>query len=163
VAGPTERDVETVELGGWSREWGLVVSPGNPAGIESVADLVDRDLRFVNRNRESGLRASLAAAVSELADRRDGTATELTDAIDGFELTRRAHESPARMVEAGDADAGLGLRASSEALGLGFVPLGTQRVRALANPDRTEKAGVRDLETTIADGGTLDVLDGFER
>jgi len=163
VAGPTERDVESVELGAWSREWGLVVPPENPAGVEGLADLVDREVRFVNRNRESGLRASLEAAVSELADDRGTTAAGVTDTIDGFELTRRAHESPARMVEDGEADAGLGLRASSEALGLGFVPLGTQRVRALANPDRAGKAGIRDLETAIADGTVLDTLAGFEQ
>ncbi len=163
TAGPVERDVETVELGGWSREWGLVVPSGNPAEIDGLADLPDREIRFVNRNRESGLRASLDAAVSELADRRGTPVGDVTDAIDGFELTRRAHESPARMVRAGDADVALGLRATGDALGLGFVPLGTQRVRALANPDRTGKDGVRELETTIAESDVFGTLAGFGR
>ncbi|MFB6233658.1 MAG: molybdopterin biosynthesis protein, partial [Haloarculaceae archaeon] len=163
VAGPTERDVETVELGGWTREWGLVVPPDDPEGVEGLLDVVDRDLRFVNRNRESGLRASLEARLSEVAETRDTTLAAVTDAIDGFELTRRAHESPPRVVAAGDADAALGLRATAEALGLGFVPVGVQRVRALANPARTGKAGVRDLQAAIADADVFAGLEGFDR
>jgi len=163
AAGPVDRDVGAEELGGWSREWGFVVPAGNPEGIAGLADLVDSEIRFVNRNRESGLRASLDAAVSEFADQRDTTTGAVTDAIDGYELTRRAHESPARVVDAGDADAALGLRATAEALGLGFVSLGTQRVRVLANPHRIDKAGVRDLEAAVAGGDVLASLPGFDR
>ncbi|MEF8821432.1 MAG: molybdopterin biosynthesis protein, partial [Halovenus sp.] len=62
TAGPTDHEVETVELGNWSREWGLVVPSGNPENVSAVEDLVDGDLRFVNRDRQSGLRQSLEAA-----------------------------------------------------------------------------------------------------
>jgi len=163
AAGPVERDVGAGELGGWSREWGLVVPAGNPDGIAGLADLVDSEVRFVNRNRESGLRVSLDAAVSELSDRRDASAAAVTDAIDGYELTRRAHESPARVVDAGNADAALGLRATAAALDLGFVSFGTQRVRVLANPDRVDKAGVRNLEAAVAGGDAVASLPGFDR
>ncbi|ELZ22156.1 molybdopterin biosynthesis protein [Natrinema limicola] len=151
VAGPLEADVETVELGRWEREWGLVVRTGNPDEIEGLADLVDRDRRFVNRTTDSGLRSSLDAAIADLADDRGTTRRELTDAIDGYDLGLRAHESPARKVIAGDADAGLGLRETADRLDLGFVPLGEQPVRVLANPDRTAKDGVRELEAALAD------------
>jgi putative molybdopterin biosynthesis protein len=163
VAGPTDRDVDSVEIGGWTREWGLVVPAGNPAGVDGLAGLVDRDLRFVNRNRESGLRASLDAALSEIAGSRGTTVGEVTDAIDGFDLTRRAHESPARLVAAGDADAGLGLRATAAALDLGFVSLGTQQVRLLAHPDRTDKRGVQELATAIEETAAVEEPPGFER
>ncbi|PCR89117.1 molybdopterin biosynthesis protein [Natrinema ejinorense] len=149
AAGPLERDVEVTELGRWDREWGLVVRAGNPDEIEGLADLVDRDLRFVNRTTDSGLRSSLGGAVAAFADERGTTRHEIVDAIDGFDLGLRAHESPARKVIAGDADAGLGLRETAERLDLGFVPLGEQPVRVLANPDRTEKEGVRELERAL--------------
>jgi len=58
VAGPTDRDVDAVDLGGWAREWGLVVPEGNPAGVTGLADLVDGEMRFVNRPTDSGLRRS---------------------------------------------------------------------------------------------------------
>ena len=163
AAGPTDRDVGATELGGWSRDWGLVVPSGNPDGVEGLADLVDGELRFVNRNRESGLRAGLETAAADLADERGVSAADVTDAIDGFELTRRAHESPPRLVEGGDADVALGLRATSEALDLGFVSLGTQRVRVLSNVDRTEKDAVQTLEAVIANTDVFDALPGYDR
>jgi len=153
---------EGVELGGWTREWGLVVPAGNPAGVEGVADLVDGDLRFVNRTTDSGLRSTLGEAMAGLADERGADRRDLTDAVDGFELAVRAHESPARKVLAGEADAGLGLRATAEALGMGFVPGGTERVTVVADPDRAEKPGVRRLETAIEEGAAVfDELAGY--
>lgn len=168
AAGPIERDVDAVDLGGWSREWGLVVPPGNPRGIEGLDDLVDRDLRLVNRNRPSGLRASLDAALSRLAESRATSVEALTDAITGYESTRPASESPARLVESdggtvGDVDAGLGLYATSESLDLGFVSLGTQPVRVLANPARTDKAGVESMNAAVDDvGAVLADLPGYD-
>ncbi|WP_207587041.1 molybdopterin biosynthesis protein [Halomontanus rarus] len=153
AAGSLEADhrvpEEATVLAEWRREWGLVVPPGNPAEIEGVADLVDRDLRFVNRTPDSGLRTDLEAALDELADARGLERRAVTDAINGFDLGLRAHESPARTVLSGDADVGLGLRATADHLECGFVSLGEQDVRLLANPDRVEKASVRALERAI--------------
>jgi putative molybdopterin biosynthesis protein len=149
VAGPSDRDVDAVDLGGWTREWGLVVPAGNPEGIEGLADLVDRDLRFSNRSTDAGLRASLDAALDALAADRDVDRRDLTDAIDGYGLTVKGFESPARKVLAGDAAAGLGLRATADALDCAFVPLGTESVRVLANPDRADKPGVDSLRSAL--------------
>ncbi|QLH84115.1 molybdopterin biosynthesis protein [Halosimplex pelagicum] len=168
VAGPFDADEEGVadaaDLGGWSREWGLVVPAGNPEGVTGPADLVDRDLSFVNRGTESGLRTSLSNALADLADDRGVDRQAVTESISGFDRAARAFESPARSVAAGDADAGLGLRATAAKLGLGFVPVGSQSVRVLANPDRLEKASVRELDGLLEDvSRVLDGLDGFER
>jgi len=163
AAGPTERDVASVALGGWSREWGLVVPAGNPEGVEGVADLLDRDLRFVNRDRQSGLRASFEAALESLADERGMAAGEAFGAVDGFELTARAYGSPPRRVRAGTADAALGLRATATDLDLGFVPVGRQAVRVLAAPDRAEKPAVRELDGMLPPAAELFAdLDGFD-
>ena len=151
VAGPTDRELEADELGGWSREWGLIVRPGNPAEVEGLADLVDQDLRFVNRTTDSGLRSSLEAAVDDIAADRDVSPHDLRESIDGFELGLRAHESPARKVIAGDADVGLGLRETADRLDLAFVSVGEQPVRVLVNPDRTGKESVRELEAVLED------------
>ncbi|SDR02077.1 molybdopterin biosynthesis protein [Natronobacterium texcoconense] len=150
----SEADPDAVELGQWSREWGLIVRPGNPDEIDGLDDLIDRELRFVNRTTDSGLRTSLGEAVADLADERGTARHDLVEAIDGFDLGLRAHESPARKVVAGEADAGLGLAETADRLDLEFVPIDKQRVRVLANPDRTEKASVRELEALLADDGT---------
>ncbi|RQG92123.1 molybdopterin biosynthesis protein [Natrarchaeobius chitinivorans] len=155
VAGPIDREIDAAELGGWEREWGLIVRPGNPDKVEELADLIDRDLRFVNRTTDSGLRTTLERSLAELADERGESRTDLTDAIDGFDLDLRAHESPARRVISGDADVGIGLAETADRLELEFVPLGDQPVRILANPDRTEKAGVREL-SSVLEGEGLD-------
>ena len=157
AAGPTEREVAAVELGGWEREWGLLVPAGNPDGVSGLADLIDGDVQFVNRGRQSGLRASFDTAIEVLADERDVDPTELTDAIDGYTLTAQAYESPPRRVLAGKADAGLGLRSTAETLDLEFVSLGTQSVRVLAAPDRADKPAVAHLESLLADPPLADL------
>jgi putative molybdopterin biosynthesis protein len=163
TAGTVNRDVDAEQLGSWTRAWGLVVPEGNPDGIEGVADLVDRDLRLINRTTDSGLRTTLANAVGDLADERGERRRDLEAAIDGWDLSARAHESPARKVAAGDADAGVGLGSTAEALGLGFVPLGEQVVRVHANPDRTGKEGVQALEEAIHDvDSIIEELAGYE-
>ena len=153
VAGPDEPAVDVETIGSWTRDWGLVVPAGNPNGIEGLEDLVDRDLRFVNRTTDSGLRTSLGVAVAELAEDRAIDRRDLVEAIDGFELGLRAHESPARSVIAGSVDAGLGLRETAQQLDLGFVPLGEQEVRVLGNPDRSEKDRLRDFRGVLEDEG----------
>jgi Periplasmic molybdate-binding protein/domain len=149
TAGPTARDVDTVALGGWDREWGIVVPEGNPAAVAGIEDLVERDLRFVNRPTDAGLRQSLDDAVADLAAERDASRTALTDRIDGYGLTLRAFESPARTVDAGDADAGLGLRETADRLGCGFVPLGTQSVVVRAAADRVDRQAVASLSAEL--------------
>ncbi|MFC7233882.1 molybdopterin biosynthesis protein [Halosegnis marinus] len=162
TSAPDDGRVETVELGAWTREWGLVVPSGNPDGVEGLGSLVDDDLRFVNRTTDSGLRTSLSNTLADLADERGVERRDLVEAIDGFDRAVRAHESPARRVLAGKADAGLGLRATADALDAGFVPVGTETVRVLAAPDRADKPGVRRLAAAVADGGDVfDALAGY--
>ncbi|WP_348607955.1 molybdopterin biosynthesis protein [Halobaculum rarum] len=162
---PTADDepVPAEMIGEWTREWGLIVPADNPEEVTGLADLVDRDLRFVNRDSNAGLRTTLANALADLADERGTTRREVTEAIDGFDRAVRAHESPARRVLAGDADAGLGLRATAERLETGFVSLGTEPVRVHANPARVDKPGVRRLREAVADGNDVfDALAGYE-
>lgn len=162
TAGPTRREVESVRLGGWSREWGLLVPKNNPHEVTGLADIVDSELQFVNRDTASGLRVSLEESLSELADERDSTRQELVDAITGFELTASAYESPPRRVLDGKADVALGLEATATALDLSFVPVGTQEIQVLAHPDRVEKPAVEKLTSLLPPSSEfLDSLDGY--
>ncbi|MGM0604255.1 MAG: molybdopterin biosynthesis protein [Halobacteriota archaeon] len=164
LAGPIQRDVEAVEIGGWSREWGLLVPASNPDGVTGIDSLVESDLRFVNRESTSGLRTSLRAKLSDLAAERGVDERAIRESIDGYDFSVKGFESPGHRVAAGTADVGIGLRESADRLGLGFVPIGRQRVRVLANPDRVEKAGVRTLREAIERGdGVFDALAGYDR
>jgi len=164
AAGPTDIEIETVELGRWRREWGLVVPAGNPEGVSGVDQLVDGAVRFANRDRQSGLRDSFEAALDSIAEKRGTGRGELAELIDGFDLTTDGLESPARRVLAGKADVGLGLRATATDLGLGFVPVGEQAVRVVAAPDRTSKPGVQELAALLPPDEALAAdLDGIGR
>jgi len=149
LAGPDadaalDRDDDAI-LGSWTREWGLVVPTGNPAGLSGVSSLVDDDVTFANRDGDSGLRARFDAALDDLAADRGETRDALVDDVSGYELATRGHESPARRVADGAVDAGLGLESTADRLGLDFAPLGTDRVVVVAATDRRDKPGVADL------------------
>ena len=163
TSAPGTPEIDHEELGAWTREWGLLVPAGNPDGIEGLGDLVDRDLRFVNRTTASGLRTSLGNAVADLAGERGVERHDLVEAIDGFDAGTRARESPARRVLAGKADAGLGLRATAEKLDAGFVPVGRETVRVLANPDRLGKPGVERFREVVTDlDETVATMPGYD-
>ncbi len=149
VAGPGDRPEQTVSLGGWHREWGLIVPEGNPDGIETLGHLVDREVRFVNRETTSGLRSSLSNSLTALAETRGVSRHSLVAAIDGFDTTVKAFESPARRVLEERADVGLGLKTTADKHGLEFVSLGDQRVELLVNPNRREKPAVDRLQAVF--------------
>jgi putative molybdopterin biosynthesis protein len=163
VSGPVEPPDDAELIGGWSREWGLLVPRESVGGITGLESLIDDDLSFVNRPRDSGLRATLDAALSDFADDRGTDRGSLIDSIASYERTARAHESTARMVARGAVDVGLGLRVSAERLDLGFVSLGTEAVRVVAAADRTDKAGVRALSDAIQSAPAFETLSGYKR
>jgi putative molybdopterin biosynthesis protein len=150
VAGDVDEGTDGVDLGGWDREWGLLVPAGNPDEIDSLGDLVDRDVRFVNRPTTSGLRRSLSTALATLADERGVSRSRLVESIEGFSATVNAFESPAGRIADGRAAVGLGLRTTADKHDLGFVSLGDQPVRLLGNPERLEKPAFDRLESALA-------------
>ena len=155
-------DVEADLLGSWERRWGLLVPQGNPEGVAGIVDLVERSLRFANRPRTAGLRRSLEEAIETLAESRAVTVGSLTDAIEGYDATHRAHESPPRRVLGDTADVALGLEATARSLEMDFLPVGTERLCLLAQPERRSKAALGRLETALNDSeAVFDSLAGY--
>ena len=101
------------------RDQGFIVPPGNPRGLASLADLAQSDLRFVNRQRGSGTRVLLDYHL-----KRMGIAPEQ---ITGYDREEFTHMAVAAAIMGGAADAGLGILAAAQALGLAFVPLFQER------------------------------------
>ncbi|MFC4989206.1 molybdopterin biosynthesis protein [Saliphagus infecundisoli] len=143
------READGDRLASWDREWGLVVPPGNPDELEGLSDLVERDLRLATRSTDASLRAALDDRLEAVADERGADPRELRESIAGYGLGLAGVESPARRVLAGEADAGLGLSDTAARLDCGFVSLGHERLRLVADPDRRAKSGVAELEATI--------------
>jgi molybdate transport repressor ModE-like protein len=98
-----------------TRVQGWIVARGNPKAIRRPVDLVRADVRFINRQRDSGtrillqqlLRASAIAAAH----------------IDGYENEEHTHAAVAAHVASGLADVGLGIAAAAAQFDLGFVPV----------------------------------------
>ncbi len=147
-------DIPVTLVGLVMREQGLIIPPGNPKTINSLSDLERDDLRFVNRQKGSGTRLLLDHHLQ-----RVGIASEN---IVGYEQEEYTHLTLASAVASGKADCGLGIRAAAVALGLGFIPLDSERfdliipTEFIANPrinpifdvlqDPAFKAAVESLE-----------------
>jgi len=99
----------------YQREEGLIVQTGNPLGIRTLDALPRAEVRFINRERGSGIRLWLDQALKE---------QEISpDIVNGYPNEAASHAEVARAVQSGQANAGLGIAAAARSLGLDFVPL----------------------------------------
>jgi putative molybdopterin biosynthesis protein len=101
------------------REQGLLVPRGNPKDVQSLGDLSNPEIQFVNRQRGAGTRVLLDYHLGKM-----GLAPE---SIRGYSQEEFTHLSVAAAVASGRADCGLGIAAAAHALGLDFVPLFQER------------------------------------
>lgn len=101
------------------REQGLIVTPGNPLGLTTLADVAEKYARYVNRQRGSGTRMLLD---HELAQ----SGIDGPERIDGYHREEFTHLAVAAAVASGRADCGLGILAAARAFGLDFVPIAVE-------------------------------------
>ncbi len=101
------------------REQGLLVPRGNPKGIQTLDDLINPEIQFVNRQRGAGTRVLFDYHLGKL-----GLAAE---SIRGYGQEEFTHLSVAAAIASGRADCGLGIAAAAHALDLDFVPLFQER------------------------------------
>lgn len=98
---------------------GLIVKRGNPLGIKTLPDLINPEVRFVNRQRGAGTRVLLDYHL-KLLDITPST-------VVGYEQEEYTHLAVAAAVASGKADVGLGITAAALALDLDFIPLFEER------------------------------------
>lgn len=101
------------------RDQGLIVKKGNPKGIQSLKDLTNPKVQFVNRQRGAGTRV--------LLDYHLNLMTISSDSIAGYNQEEYTHLGVAAAVASGRADCGLGVAAAAQALDLDFIPLFQER------------------------------------
>ncbi len=94
---------------------GFMVRKGNPKNIEKFEDLQREGIKFVNRQRGSGTRLLLDYNLN-----KSGISP---DSINGYYREEFTHLAVAAAVEAGDADAGLGVFSAAALMGLDFIPV----------------------------------------
>ena len=135
--------VTLVTLATW--EAGLVVPEGNPLSIHRVADLAREGLRIVIREPQAGAQRLLERCLRDAG---------IPNQPPGATLQRaRGHLEVARLIQAGAADVGIATRDVAVALGLGFVPLASERFDlAFETTFRDDRRLVRLLDE-LATGG----------
>ena len=149
-----DRRMLLVNLVTW--EQGLVVAPGNPLNIRTVADLLRPNIRFVSREAGAGaqkLLERLARAQGVPLGPGPATAPIAT-----------GHLEVAEAISLGAADAGIAIHSAALAFGLDFVPLAEERFdlvipSELANDARVERAV--DMLARRAFRRELDSLGGY--
>lgn len=109
---------QPVVLVEWARRaQGLIVAPGNPLGIRTLADLKGR--RFAGRQQDAGAALLFRRVLSQA-----GYGPDLVTPIDPPALTET---EVAAAVADDKADAGFGIAAAARSLRLNFVPVIEER------------------------------------
>lgn len=116
VFGAAAADVAVIRL--VDRSQGLMVAPGNPLGISELPDICRSGVRYVNRQRGAGTRVLLDVMLAQ-----QGLEAA---SIEGYAREEPTHLAVAAAIASDRADAGMGIMAAAQALGLDFVPLATE-------------------------------------
>lgn len=124
-----------------TRTQGLFLAPGNPRGIQGLADLLHGDVSFVNRQKGAGTRALFDQLLREAGI--DGAR------VRGYDTEEFTHAAVAAYVASGMADAGFGVETAARRFRLEFVPLARERYCLLTTPEVLERAEVRALLALI--------------
>lgn len=98
-----------------TREQGLMVKLDNPKQIKGLEDLCRNDVRFINRQKDSGTRA--------LLDELFKKACLKNKDINGYQDEEFTHSAVAAYVASGMADVGMGVKAAASQFNLGFIRL----------------------------------------
>lgn len=111
---------------------GWIVAPGNPFQIEKFEDIGKKGLRFINRQKGSGTRLQIDAFLRKASiTPRD---------VEGYENEETTHYGVAYRVASGEADAGIGVQAAAQRMGLDFVPLFKERYDLVTRQEVTQAA-----------------------
>jgi molybdate-binding protein/DNA-binding transcriptional regulator YhcF (GntR family) len=116
------RPVRVVTLA--HRRIGLIVAPGNPLKLQTIADLTKPGVRFINRQNGSGTRVWMDQQLASLGIPHTR--------IQGYDQERKTHTEIARMIAEDEVDVGIGLEAAAKAFGLDYVFLTRERYDLVA-------------------------------
>ena len=98
-----------------TRTQGLIVARGNPKAVTELADLTRRDLRFINRETDSGTRILFDVCLQQQGINGQE--------ISGYDEHEYTHPAVAAYVASGKADVGFGVQTAAREFGLDFIAL----------------------------------------
>ena len=126
------------------RTQGLIVARGNPLSIYSLKDLVRPEIRFVNRQRESGTRLLLDGLL-----KAQSIDSRLINGHHGGEFT---HAAVAAFVASGMADAAFGVEPAARQFKLDFIPLIKERYMLAVNKNALKLTQIQELLNLLQSG-----------
>ncbi|MBZ5496978.1 MAG: helix-turn-helix domain-containing protein [Acidobacteriia bacterium] len=151
----SDLDVKVLNL--CYREQGLIVKSNNPLGIQGLGDLASKKAILVNRQEGSGSRV--------LFDYKLKQKGIDPAAIQGYAKIACTHMEVALDVFSGSADVGIGILAAAKMLGLGFVPLATERFDLIVPAGNFSTGAVKALRQVLgSEKFKLDVaqMEGYD-
>ena len=131
----TRRSVAVISYAVW--EEGIVTAWRNPKGIRGVEDFARSGVRMVNREAGAGSRQLLDAELARLGVN--------SRAVRGYQDEARGHLAAAWQVLSGAADCCIATRAAARVLGLGFIPLVSERYDLAIRRRHLELPGIQAL------------------
>jgi len=123
------------------REQGVMVKRGNPKNIKRIDDLVEKDIKFINRQKGSGTRVLL----DYLLKKKSINPLD----IQGYFKEEYTHLMVASAVAEGSVDAGLGILSAAEAFSLDFVPVAKERYDIIIPKEYHPSLKIQKLLTII--------------
>ncbi len=135
-----------VNLGVWQE--GLLVAPGNPKGIQGVADLGREDVVLINREPGAGSRHVLDQAMAEV-----GLAWQAPGPV------AYSHQAVAEAILTGQADVGVSAASVAETFQLGFIPLRSSHYDLVTLKPYLEEPPVQQLLATLGHRRVLSQLE----
>jgi putative molybdopterin biosynthesis protein len=141
---------------GVGRTQGFMILKGNPKGVKGIEDVVEKRLMFANRQRGAGTRLLL----DYILKNRNLSSRDII----GYDKEYSTHLAVASAVKNGNADTGLGVLSAAQAMGLDFVPLGTEEYDFLADAETLNDLRMQEFLSVIKSDGfkrSLEALGGY--
>lgn len=135
---------------GIKREQGFMVPKGNPKGIKSIKDIVDQNLKYVNRQRGSGTRI-----LTDHIMKIEGISSK---ELLGYDIEMTNHMSVAAAIEAGTGDTGLGAYSAAKAMGLDFVFIANEEYDFVVRKDKLDHFMIKEFIKVLHSKELKDIL-----
>jgi putative molybdopterin biosynthesis protein len=124
-----------------TRKQGLIVKKDNPKNITKISDLMQDEVKFINRQKHSGTRLLIDELLA-----RSSVEPKKVIGFDKFEFT---HSAIAAYVASGMADVGIGIETAARQFGLNFIPLTTEHYVLVCHHKTLKELSVQRLITEI--------------
>lgn len=128
-------DVQPVVVNLFYRDLGFIVASKNPLGIRGFEDLVQKEIRFINRQKGSGTRILLDYSLKRLR--------LLASKIRGYEKEAYTHFEVGLSILSKEADVGIATIAVSKLLGLSFIPITRERFDMILSKSTFFEKGIQ--------------------